>query len=344
MNLRFKILCLLLLCGFAAQAQFKGGADDGHAISAIAVAQQLGFNIFRGGTDDGINTATISAQPLGVSIFKGGADDGISSQINNAQPLGVSIFKGGADDGISISSITAQALGLSIFKGGTDDGITTFIAAARPLGLSFYKGGVDDGWAMALGSNLTLVPVTLVSYTAQWQNAHVLNSWQTSSEQNSNYFEIQRGIDGSNFTTIGQVAAAGNSNAVRNYSFTDQHVNSQYSKPPATLFYRLKMVDIDGQFQYSAIVVLNNTAEESASLYSLYPNPANQQFIIETKGRFKKYTLRMLNSQSQVLFQKMISADKDIIYTSAYPAGTYYVQVIDNENKSTQTFKILIVH
>jgi trimeric autotransporter adhesin len=95
--------------------------------------------------------------------------------------------------------------------------------------------------------DLLLIPVTLTSFEAAPINKDVVLNWQTSQEINSDHFEIERSSDGINFTSIGRMFAAGSSNSQRQYTFTDNH-------PNYLNYYRLKMVDKDGKFDYSKIV------------------------------------------------------------------------------------------
>lgn len=97
------------------------------------------------------------------------------------------------------------------------------------------------------------LPVGLQSLSAEASEGNVTVKWSTATEQNSDYFEITRSGNGVNFATIGKVNASGNSNGVKNYSFTD-------GAPLAgTNFYRLKLVDLNGKSTLSEIVSAKNT-------------------------------------------------------------------------------------
>jgi hypothetical protein len=76
--------------------------------------------------------------------------------------------------------------------------------------------------------------------------------WSTSSEFNSSHFELEKSLDGTSFSKIAKITAAGNSNATTQYSYTDQGTPSELN------YYRLKMVDIDGHFIYSQTILLKN--------------------------------------------------------------------------------------
>ena len=88
--------------------------------------------------------------------------------------------------------------------------------------------------------------------------------WQTSGEVNSDHFEIEQSTDSRNWRRIGSVAAHEISFENADYTFSD-------SNPGLGLvYYRLKMVDLDGSFAYSAIrkLLLENDAETA-----VFPNP-----------------------------------------------------------------------
>lgn len=97
------------------------------------------------------------------------------------------------------------------------------------------------------------LPVSLLTFTGKLQGENVKLDWSTSSEYNSKVFEIESSFDGNNFKKIGSVAAAGNSNGIRNYTFTDPKRAIEYN------YYRLKMIDIDNTFVYSDVVLVKRS-------------------------------------------------------------------------------------
>jgi len=99
-----------------------------------------------------------------------------------------------------------------------------------------------------LSSNC-LLPVDLLNFTSTILNKSVKLQWQTMTEINSNYFSIERSADGINFSGIGKQSAAGNSNDLTQYVFIDH-------TPLSTNYYRLKEVDLDGNYQYSNILLV----------------------------------------------------------------------------------------
>ncbi|CAG5068551.1 hypothetical protein DYBT9623_01282 [Dyadobacter sp. CECT 9623] len=91
------------------------------------------------------------------------------------------------------------------------------------------------------------LPVTLTSFTASKSGKLANLAWATAEESNSDYFVVQRSSDAKTWKEIGRKAASGQSKSKRNYTFTDQKPLSGAG------YYRLKMVDRDQTFSYSAI-------------------------------------------------------------------------------------------
>jgi hypothetical protein len=112
------------------------------------------------------------------------------------------------------------------------------------------------------------LPVELTAFTAAAlpTQAAVRLNWATASEKNSARFEVERSIDGTAFTRLGTVAAAGTSAVPRAYEWLDANI------PPAgILYYRLRQVDTDGTAAYWA--VRSVTLRERPGGLTLVPNP-----------------------------------------------------------------------
>jgi hypothetical protein len=119
------------------------------------------------------------------------------------------------------------------------------------------------------------LPLDLLAFDARKDGQTALLSWKTANETKVKHFEIERSLNGSDFSKIGTVDAA-NKVAQNNYQFTDRN--------PATgvNFYRLKMVDIDGDFTTSMVRQLEFS--DGKMDISLYPNPTVSELNIEFKS------------------------------------------------------------
>lgn len=119
------------------------------------------------------------------------------------------------------------------------------------------------------------LPVKLVSFIVQKiEGAKARISWKTDSEQGSSHFIVERSVDGNQFYEAGRVDATGTGH---DYNF----INSLTAA--ATHFYRLKMVDIDGRFEYSNIIKVGSGAP--VITLSAYPSPVSDYLTITSTGK-----------------------------------------------------------
>lgn len=95
-------------------------------------------------------------------------------------------------------------------------------------------------------------------------------NWITVSEQNNDYFSLERSWDGVHFEIITKQKGAGNSNFTLHYFYTDKSVsNSGYER----VYYRLKQTDFNGAYTYSSTIVIPLTASTKSSDFACFPNP-----------------------------------------------------------------------
>jgi len=127
---------------------------------------------------------------------------------------------------------------------------------------NFALTGATSNWS---SHTLTSLPVQFGYFTAIRDNDKALLSWQTSQEQNSRVFKVQRSTDNSHFATIGELPAAGNSFTPKDYSFTDA------SPVNGNNYYRLLETDLDDQSLYSNIALVNFSV---STPLRIFPNPA----------------------------------------------------------------------
>ncbi|MCZ4501189.1 MAG: Por secretion system C-terminal sorting protein, partial [Marmoricola sp.] len=111
------------------------------------------------------------------------------------------------------------------------------------------------------------LPVTLVSFSVEEEAGTAQLKWATAEETNADRFDIQRSVNTKNWSTIGEKAAAGESKALLNYSFSDVAPLNGIN------YYRLKMIDKDDTFAYSSIK--SAKFEIMTKLLALYPNPVS---------------------------------------------------------------------
>jgi hypothetical protein len=141
-----------------------------------------------------------------------------------------------------------------------------------------------------------VLPVELTTFTGYNNgNINVLN-WTTASELNTLKFEVEKSIDAITFEYIGERPAAGNSNTPRSYTLNDVHpvIGNNY--------YRLKMIDKDGKYKYSDIIIIkvNELSQTTDGIVSIYPNPTKGELnIVYQAGVEQKVNLHVFNTLGQ---------------------------------------------
>jgi len=181
-----------------------------------------------------------------------------------------------------------------------------------------------------------ILPIQVLDITAVRRGANVLVSWTTQYEQNSNRFEVERSTDGINFAVVGQVGAAGNSSSLRSYNFTDANVTKQ------RLFYRLKMIDINGSYKQSDTRVVAK-ADASSQDFLLYPNPAVTDVnIVLTDISANDTEVQVINQLGQVVKTTLIKKGRQQLNldVSNMARGMYVVKLAGNG--TIQVKKLLV--
>jgi len=97
------------------------------------------------------------------------------------------------------------------------------------------------------------LPVVFIGFNGTVQGSQVVLEWSTAQETNSSHFEVEKSADGSNWTRIGTVQAAGNSQTVQTYNYRDNQVL-------ATAYYRIRQVDLDGRFMITPVTIVKSAA------------------------------------------------------------------------------------
>lgn len=118
-----------------------------------------------------------------------------------------------------------------------------------------------------------VTPVELVAFTASKSGGMVELSWSTATEVNNAYFDVERKIAGKSWESVGRIKGNGTTAQGAQYSFTDDAVAGNVS-------YRLKQVDFDGTFTYSATVEVSASVPDQFELSQNYPNPFNPSTVI----------------------------------------------------------------
>ncbi len=208
----------------------------------------------------------------------------------------------------------------------------------------FERDDCDSGFASNKIYGLQrvfLLPIELANFTVKSNNnqtAHL--KWTSMTEKNSLHYEVQRKTDNQDFTRIGIVNAAGESLQEINYTFEDDIS----TLTGGHVYYRLKMVDKDGSFEYSDIRSLK--LRDTDSTISIYPNPAQDAIAISMDTPSAgNLTINIYNLQGQQInsyqrtYDDMMSNPQ--INVSHLQSGMYIIEIISpNEQRITEKFII----
>lgn len=147
------------------------------------------------------------------------------------------------------------------------------LGQSNPTATSVLAPNITYTNTWAVVRELQPLPVKLLMFDARpYKDKEVVCNWSTATEENSDYFTVERSVDGINFEKAGTVKAAGNSNEQRNYKFVD-------TKPyRGVSFYRLTQTDYDGKSEAFEKVAVNLNIP--AAPVTVYPVPAKEQIVI----------------------------------------------------------------
>lgn len=192
----------------------------------------------------------------------------------------------------------------------------------------------DDTQRSSLGINDVVAPVTLHSFDAtQLSATEAQVIWETEMEYESDYFEVERSADGQIFHKIGRVKAAGSSNSLVSYSFVD------HSPFLGDNLYRLKMIDVDGSYEYTNIEVVNFTSDSDFSV-AYYPNPVQDVVTVSASQDLTGYTLTVKDIAGRTIMT-MDCSDRLQVETGDFRPGTYAF-VLSNRNGAIISREMII--
>lgn len=125
----------------------------------------------------------------------------------------------------------------------------------------------------AIGStSANPLPVTLTYLNADCTENGVEVKWQTASENNSDFYKVERSLDGQNWNEIAAKTAAGNSTILLNYSIIDE------DRMAGTRYYRLNQLDKNGTSVVYGPISSSCSFNEMA--VTVFPNPASSNVTI----------------------------------------------------------------
>jgi hypothetical protein len=184
--------------------------------------------------------------------------------------------------------------------------------------------------------------VKLISFSGSYRNQSTNLNWQTENEQNFDHFEIERSSNGADYTVIGLRSATGNDASRQSYTYPDD-----LSSVNGTVFYyRLKIVDKDGQFKYSNVILIRKESKNINGVV-LNPNPvvdglATLRF---TSLRGSVVNMRVIDMAGKTILQqqnKVYEGNNSISINNLdhIQPGVYLLQMTNDDELTTIKFNI----
>jgi hypothetical protein len=185
--------------------------------------------------------------------------------------------------------------------------------------------------------NWAPLPVELINFKVLNTGKDVHIAWQTATETDTDYFALERSMDGVAFNEIYRQSAAGLSRSLRTYNYTDRYSIS------GTSYYRLRQVDLNGKFTFSAIQVVQSG---NMPILGVSPIPARrgEDLKIRFTGLLGNLQLCVRSTDGYIHIQQHISSAHKGLYslsTDSLQPGIYFLQI--TSSSTTLNKKIVIL-
>lgn len=280
-------------------------------------------------SDAGTHASTAVAAPiLSVSaagfwdyVLVSGNDDGLPVSVSVPDLSGFAL----APDLRLIGWNGSQWIDLSGGSNATGNAENSTLSGTIPAGTAIT--------ALGIGSISFILPVHFASFTVRSGNCEVDVKWSTATEDNNAFFVVERSTDGITFSALTQIPGAGNSVILRTYEYKDR------SPMPGNNYYRIRQVDLDGQYTATAIQTVQMPCgnEAPVKVYPTITRSVVNVFLTETFKDAQVSLFDISGRKMPVAIQR--SSMKCTISMAGIPAGQYMVQIV--KDRSVQTFKIV---
>lgn len=241
-------------------------------------------------------------------------------------PLGSYFFK---NVGSQYTAPDFDGLHLPNTTGVTPNGVNY----TEMTGITNFSGG---SLGLILVPN-TLLPVDWLYFDGSTDNTTNTLRWATAAEQNSDYFRVQRSVDGVAFETIGMVQAQGQSSSAQHYTYDDEHPFEGQN------YYRLELVDQTGDLSLSNTILLNIRVDGKPYLF--YPNPTTDvvyyQYESQEAEMLQVEVLDVLGKRASVQQVQGTTGLNNIpVSLEQLPTGTYMIRVHNEVRGTVHTEKV----
>jgi len=215
--------------------------------------------------------------------------------------------------------------------GGSGNGNNAFIKICDNTEWRAKEGDVSGPILMPDAGTMPTLSVSIIELKAFIKEDKAYINWVTSSETNNDYFIVEKSDNTLNFKPFDKIIGSGNSNQIINYISID-------NTPLEETYYRLKVVDFDGNYKYIGPVYVSY---KDNSIYKVFPNPITENktlyithndnikninfSIIDIKGSYMKYSYKLYNNKISVNLNN-------------FEKGFYFIIIETNEEVYKEKF------
>ncbi|MEN0051079.1 MAG: T9SS type A sorting domain-containing protein [Bacteroidota bacterium] len=162
----------------------------------------------------------------------------------------------------------------------------------------------------------TPLPVDLIYFSAEPRSSNrVLLEWTTASEEENDYFQIEKSRDGQKFEAIGKVKGAGNSLEQKTYRFVDEAAKAGVN------YYRLAQFDYDGTMEYHQVVAV--AMKDKDTKVEIYPTLVNEELNVNLEGE----AIVSIMNISGALVKEVQVFNYTMLNVSDLMAGNYFLVI-----------------
>ena len=344
--------------------------DGNTALITIAadLAVKIGIIVVNSASNSGYNSShnTLGAPADGDSVFTVGAvtSSGNRSSFSSVGPtvdgrikpdlmaMGSSVYVARSSSPTSYGTSSGTSFSCPILAGAAAlvlsvDPTLTPMELLDLLRQTASQSSNPDrlmGWGIinTLGAiELIPVPVELTLFSGSYINESVQLEWQTATETNNFGFEIQKRYDNTSFEKIGFVPGNGTTTNGMQYSFEDNDLLA------GRIFYRLKQLDFNGDFEYSNEIMVEVLNLTDCQLFQNYPNPFNPsttiKYSVPAQSKIKITLYDIIGNEVSTLFDGIQPSGIHEINLRAddIPSGVYFISM--NAENFSKAIKITLM-
>ncbi len=240
-----------------------------------------------------------------------------------------------------LAGFTRTDCNVSHYKptGWSPDPVSSAAGGSNPYTQS--RSGIQSFSPFGVHNNGGPLPVQWLSFTGKKVFDNVQLNWTTASEINNSHFEIERSADGKKFEFAGRVEGNGTTTHINSYKFVDAGAFAKANSD--VLYYRLKQVDFNGDFEYSSIIAVSKgKTGDGVTIETINPNPFTQQLHVTLNNVSEgNVTIAVYDMSGKVLYThtQITGSGKlviDLNELSNLPEGVYVLSVTNGSETIRQ--------